>query len=63
MEEHRSNLAASPQQSQNIVKTPVSPQVIASQANVVGGGDLGLKTPNMEELLERMNKLEQPTPQ
>ena len=48
---------------ENIAKAPISPQVIASQANVVGGGDLGLKTPSMEELLERMNKLEQPAPQ
>jgi len=48
---------------ENIAKAPISPQVIASQANILGGSDIGIKTPSMEVLLERLNKLEEPTPQ
>jgi len=47
---------------ENIAKAPISPQVIASQANILGGSDVGIKTPSMEVLLERLNKLEKPTP-
>lgn len=48
---------------ENIAKAPISPQVIASQSNILGGSDVGIKTPSMEVLLERLNKLEKPTPQ
>jgi len=48
---------------ENIAKAPISPQVIASQANILGGSDVGIKTPSMEVLLEKLNKLEEPTPQ
>lgn len=48
---------------ENIAKAPISPQVIASQANVLGGSDVGIKTPSMEVLLEKLNKLEEPLPQ
>lgn len=47
---------------ENIAKAPISPQVIASQANILGGSDVGIKTPSMEVLLEKLNKLEEPTP-
>lgn len=46
---------------ENIAKAPISPQVIASQANILGGSDVGIKTPSMEVLLEKLNKLEEPT--
>lgn len=48
---------------ENITKAPISPQVIASQANILGGSDVSIKTPSMEVLLEKLNKLEEPTPQ
>ena len=48
---------------ENIAKAPISPQVIASQANILGGSDVGIKTPSMEVLLEKLNKLEETTPQ
>jgi|TARA_R110001632_G_scaffold233065_1_gene376230 hypothetical protein len=49
---------------ENILKAPISPQVIAAQSNIPGGSEAAQSlTPSIEVLMERLNKQQRPTPQ